>query len=165
MLVLTCYIIAEVPDNLKNLLFYKQEKVCHSRWTTTANGYMRTLIFNPSNLTATQKAKLQKIVSYIIYVYVPSFLMVHLHPKAPEGPFLCLFQRELLCSYFEIEPNISEVAMKYFLSHASQWLSWKNVALSVFAIVAPYTAKQLKLPSHSPKTWMYVHCFKTVLLF
>ena len=54
--------------------------------------------------------------------------MIHLHPKAPEGPFLCLFQRDLLCSYFEIEPNISEVAMKYFLLNASQWLSWKNVA-------------------------------------
>ena len=81
MLVLACYIIAKVPDNLKNLLFYKQEKVCHSRWITTANGYMRTLIFNSSNLTATQKAKLQKIVSYIISVYLPSFLMIHLHPK------------------------------------------------------------------------------------
>ena len=150
MLVLACYIIAEVPDNLKNLLFYKQEKVCHSRWITTANEYMRTLIFNSSNLTATQKAKLQKIVSYIISVYVPSFLMIHLHPKTPEGPFLCLFQRDLLCSYFEIEPNISEVAMKYFLSHASQWLSWKNVALSVFAEVAPYTAEAVKTSESFP---------------
>ena len=105
MLVFTCYIIAEVPDNnLKNLLFHKQKKVCHSRWITTANGYMQKLVFNSSNLTATQKVKLQKIVSYIISVYVPSFLMIYLHPKAPEGPFLCLFQRDLLCSYFEIEP-------------------------------------------------------------
>ena len=40
MLVFACYIIAEVPDNLKNLLFHKQKKVCHSRWITTANGYM-----------------------------------------------------------------------------------------------------------------------------
>ena len=34
--------------------------------------------------------------------------------------------------------------MKYFLAHASQWLSWKNVALSVHAKVAPYTAKTVK---------------------
>ena len=32
--------------------------------------------------------------------------------------------------------------MKYFLAHASQWLSWKNVALSVHAKVAPCTARR-----------------------
>ena len=41
--------------------------------------------------------------------------------------------------------------MKYFLSHASQWLSWKNAALSVFAEVAPYTAKAVKTSESFPK--------------
>ena len=53
--------------------------------------YIRMLIFNSKNLTVTQKNKLQKIVSYIVGVYVPSFLMIHLNPKAPEGPFLLYF--------------------------------------------------------------------------
>ena len=98
MLVLACYIIADIPQNVKNLLFYKQEKVYHSRWITTANGFTRTLIFNSRNLTVAQKNKLQKIVSCIISLYIPSFLMIHLHPKAPEGPFFSLFQRDLLSS-------------------------------------------------------------------
>ena len=62
MLVLVCYIITDILQNLKNLLFYKQEQICHSRWITIANGYMRTLIFNSKNLSDTQKNKLQKIM-------------------------------------------------------------------------------------------------------
>ena len=99
MLVPACYIITDISQNVKNLfLKYMQEKVCLSRWITTANGYTRTLVFNSRNLTVAQKNKLQKIVSYIISVYVPSFLMIHLHPKVPEGPFFSLFQRDLLSS-------------------------------------------------------------------
>ena len=30
MLVLGCYIITNIPQNLENLLFYKQEQICHS---------------------------------------------------------------------------------------------------------------------------------------
>ena len=105
---------------------------------------MRTLVFNSKNLTDTQKNKLQKIVSYIVCVYVPSFLMIHLNSKAPEGPFLSIFYRNLLSCFVKIDPNITNVVMKYFLAHASQWLSWKNVALSVHAKVAPYTAKTVK---------------------
>ena len=43
MLVLACYAITDKPDNLKHLLFYKQERICHSRWITTATGYLRSL--------------------------------------------------------------------------------------------------------------------------
>ena len=81
------------------------------------------LIFNSKNLTDTQKNKLQKIVSYVVCVYVPSFLMIHLNPKASEGPFLSIFYRDLLSCFVEIDPNIPEVVMKYFSAHASQWLS------------------------------------------
>ena len=74
-------------------------------------------IFNSKNLTDTQKNKLQKIVLYIVCVYVPSFLMIHLNPKAPEGPFI--FHCNLLSCFVEIDPNITDVVMKYFLAHAS----------------------------------------------
>ena len=89
---------------------------------------MKTLIFNLKDLTDTQKNKLSKMVSYIVCVYVPSFLMIHLNPKAPEGSFLSLFYADLLNCFVEIVPNITDVVMKYFLAHVSQWLSWKNVA-------------------------------------
>ena len=46
MLVLACCIITDILQNLKNLLSYKHEQICHSRWITIANGYMRMLIFN-----------------------------------------------------------------------------------------------------------------------
>lgn len=78
--------------------------------------------------------------------------MIHLHPKVPEGPFLTLFQRDLLSSYSEIEPDITSIVMKYYLSHASQWLSWKNVALSVHAKVAPYTAEAVQTSESLPET-------------
>ena len=143
MLVLASYIITDIPQNLKNLLFYKQEKICHSRWITIANGYIRTLIFNSKNLTVTQKNKIQKVVSYIVCVY-PSFLMIHLNPKAPEGLFLSIFYRNLLSCFIKIDPNITDAVMKYFLAHASQRLSWKNVALSVHAKIVPYNAEAVK---------------------
>ena len=44
MLVLACYIIADISQNLKNLLFYKQEQICPSRWITIANGWLYMVI-------------------------------------------------------------------------------------------------------------------------
>ena len=41
--------------------------------------------------------------------------------------------------------------MKYFLAHAKQLLSWKNVALSVHAKVAPYTAEADKSSKSLPE--------------
>ena len=72
--------------------------------------------------------------------------MIHLNHKAPEGPFLSIFHRDLLSCFVEIDPNITDVVMKYwyFLAHASQWLSWKNIALSVHAKVVSYTAEAVK---------------------
>ena len=140
---MACYSITDIPDNLKNLLFYKQERICHSRWITTANGYLRSLLFN-SDLSQNDKLKLQRIASFIISVNLPTFLMIHLKPGASEGPYLTLFQRDLIVAFQEIDPEIVKTTMKYFLEHASQWLSWKNVALSVYAKVAPYSVEAVK---------------------
>ena len=136
------YSITDIPDNLKNLLFYKQERICHSRWITTANGYLRSL-FN-SDLSQNDKLKLQRIASFIISVYLPTFLMIRLKPGTSEGLYLTLFQRDLIVAFQEIDPEIVKTTMKYFLEHASQWLSWKNVALSVYAKVAPYSVEAVK---------------------
>ena len=70
--------------------------------------------------------------------------MIHLNPKAPESPFLSIFHRDLISCFVEIDPNITDAVMKYFLAHPSQWLSWKNVAFSVHAKVALYTAEAVK---------------------
>ena len=70
--------------------------------------------------------------------------MIHLNPGASEGPFLTLFQRDLIVAFQEIDPEIVKTTMKYFLDHASQWLSWKNVALSVYAEVAPYSVEAVE---------------------
>ena len=72
-------------------------------------------------------------------------------PKAPEGPFLILFQRDLLAAYQEIAPEITSNVMKYYVQHAPQWLSWKNVALSVYAEVPPYTVEATKTSTNLPQ--------------
>ena len=40
--------------------------------------------------------------------------------------------------------SVVKITTKYDLGHASQWLSWKNVALSVHEEVAPYPAEAVK---------------------
>ena len=62
-LVLATYIIMDVPDNLKHLLEYKQEEISHARWITTANGYLRAVIFGPGKITPDQRTRPVKMVS------------------------------------------------------------------------------------------------------
>ena len=66
----------DVPDNLKYLLEYRQEEISHSRWITTASGYLRLLIFGVGNFGADQKKIVQNCLVYnvrlraIFYVYL-----------------------------------------------------------------------------------------------
>ena len=145
LLVLASYLVMDVPDNLKYLLEYRQEEISHSRWITTASGYLRLLIFGLGNFGVDQKKKLFKISSYIICVYVPSFMLIHLKPTASEGPFLTLFHRDILSAYRDIDLEIADVALKYFLKHATCWLSPKNVALSVFGETPSYSVEAVKV--------------------
>ena len=78
--------------------------------------------------------KLTQIVSYVVSVYVPSFTMIHFKPKACDGLFLTLFQRDLVLAYQRID---EQVVFKYFVENGSQWLSPKNVALSLFSDISP----------------------------
>ena len=66
--------------------------------------------------------------------------MIHYLPEAPESTLLTLFQRYLLFAYCEIAPDITNLAIDY-LEHATQQFSWKNVAVSVHAEMAPYTTE------------------------
>ena len=100
---------------------------------------LRLLLFYYDKLNRHHQTTLKRLVCYIVSVYVRSFVMVHLKPRAAVGPQLTLFQRDLLNSYEEIDREISANAIfKYFLDHAVHWLSPKNVSLSVFSKVPPY---------------------------
>ena len=96
-----------------------------------------------------QKLKLIRQISYIISVYVPSFLLVYLKPSAAEGPRITLFQRDLLLAYREIDSDLADVVLQYFYEHTVQWMSPVNVALSVFAEISPYSIEAVKT-SHYP---------------
>ena len=112
----------DVPDNLKYLLEYSQEEISHSRWITTASGYLKLLIFELGYFGVDQKKNCSKF-SRILYAFT---CHLHLKPTASEGPFLTLFQRDILSGYRNIDPEIADVALKYFLKHAICWLSQKK---------------------------------------
>ena len=80
------------------------------------------LIFNSGNLSDIQKMKLVRIISFIISVYVPSFVMIHLNPKVVNGPTLTLFQRDLIFAYRHLDDDFAYVVRKCYVPHASQWL-------------------------------------------
>ena len=122
LLVLSCQLFMDISANLKSLLWYKQEEINHSRWLTTANGYLRMLLLHSSNLTTVQKTKLSTLVSYIVSVYLPLFMMTHLKPHACEGPFVTLFQRDLLLAFEAVDYDVCNVVNQYFLQHANSWL-------------------------------------------
>ena len=105
LLILSCQLFMDIPANLKSLLWYKQEEINHSHWLTAAKRYLRMLLFHSSDLT-TEKTKLSRLVSYIFSVYLPSFLMTHPKPHACEGPFVTLFQRDLLLAFGAVNSDM-----------------------------------------------------------
>ena len=62
LLALACYIVMDAPNHLK-LLEYKQEEISHARRITTANGYLRAIIFGAGQITPDQRATLIQIAS------------------------------------------------------------------------------------------------------
>ena len=66
--------------------------------------------------------------------------MIHLNPKAVEGPTF-----DLILAYLHSDNDIAGVVWKYYVPHAFQWLSPTNVALSVYAEVHHLTAYKLLL--------------------
>ena len=72
-------------------------------------------------------------------------MLIHLKPTASEGPFLTLFQRDILLAYRDVDPEIVDVALKYFKKHPARWLSQKNVALSVYGETPLYSMEAVKV--------------------
>ena len=46
MLVLAGKLYRNIPDNLQQYLFHRQETISQSRWCTTASGYLRIALFD-----------------------------------------------------------------------------------------------------------------------
>jgi len=78
---------------------------------------------------------------------VQFYFEIHLKSAATEGPRITLFQRDLLLAYKEKDPDMAGVELKYYYKHASKWLSSKNVALSDYSVVPPYSLDFIKCGS------------------
>ena len=102
LLALAAYLLMDAPENLQRLLFYCQETISHARWLTTASGYLRMFIFGYC-VEPAQISRLQRMVSFIVCVYLPAFLAIHLKSSAAEGPSVVLFTRNLLLAYKEVD--------------------------------------------------------------
>ena len=50
-------------------------------------------------------------------------MMTHLKPHACEGPFVTLFQRDLLLAFEAVDSDVCKVVNQYFLQYANSWLS------------------------------------------
>ena len=102
LLALVAYLLMDVPENLKPLLFYRQETISHARWLTIASGYLQTFILGYC-VEPAQISRLQCMISFIVCVYLPAFLAIHLKSLAAEGPSVVLFTRDLLLAYKEVD--------------------------------------------------------------
>ena len=76
--------------------------------------------------------------------------MIHLNPRACDGPYITLFQRDLLLAYQEIDPGVADVIFKYFSDHASQWMSPETVALSLSSNSPPLSLDAVTISTSLP---------------
>ena len=67
LLALVAYLLMDVPENLKPLLFYRQETISHAQWLTTPSGYLRMFIFGYC-VEPAQISRLQHMVSFIVFI-------------------------------------------------------------------------------------------------
>ena len=100
---------------MKKLLVYKQEPTCHDKWVTTVNGCLSSPIFDVCRFDDDQRAKLVGLASYIVSMYVPSLLLIHLKLTAAEALEITISRQNLLLAYCKI--NL------YFSKHAEHWLT------------------------------------------
>ena len=134
-----------MPENLKHLLWYKQEQICHSRWLTTANNQwlLAIAVVWCEQSWCKGNSKFFRLISHIVSVYSPSFLVIHLNPKECEGPSSDIVATRFLAWYEVIDPRLYEVVSRYFIQHALSWLSPHNVALSLYSENPPFTKEAL----------------------
>ena len=126
LLVLAAKTYRQIPGNLKQYLFHRQEVISQARWCTTASGYLRIFHFHLFDLDETQEARLERIIEFVVNVYVVVFITINLHPSVPEAPSIVILTRDLMKSI-----NVADKVKEIFLNHASKWLSPINVAVAV----------------------------------
>ena len=76
--------------------------------------------------------------------------MIHLNPRACDGRYLTLFQRDLLLAHEEVDSGVADVVLKYFVEHCSQWMSPENVALSLHSDSPPMSFDAAKTSTSLP---------------
>ena len=64
------------------------------------------------------QVRLLQIVSFVVSVYLPSFLLIHLKPNALENPLLTLFQQLLLLGSEEVDSVLCKAVNRYFIQLA-----------------------------------------------
>ena len=69
--------------------------------------------------------------------------MTHLKPRACEGPFVTLFQRDFLLAFGAVYSDVCKGVNRYVLQHAKSWLSPHNIAVSFSSENLPMTKKVL----------------------
>ena len=69
--------------------------------------------------------------------------MTHLKPHACEGPFVTLFQRDLMLAFEAVDSDVCKVVNQYFFQHTKSWLSPRNITLSVYFENPPMTKEVL----------------------
>ena len=99
-----------------------------------------------TKMTVTQNSKLLQITSYIISVYVPMFVKIHLNPRASEGPTNMIFLRYLLLDFRQQHTNLVDHCVKpVFLKHFCSWMNPINVTLNIHSKSPAFQAKQWKI--------------------
>ena len=94
MFVLAGYIVAEIPDNLKNLIVYKQKNICHTRWVTTANEYLR-MFFLEICPTLNETSEQNSFIYHISLIAIVDCDSIE--PKSTQRASLTLSQRSYPC--------------------------------------------------------------------
>ena len=87
-------------------------------------------------MTKAQQAKLHRIISYIVLIYmsVPMFFKNHSNPQTPEGPTDMLYLRDLLLDFSSEDTIFMEQSVKkIFVKHFNAWMNPTNVALNAYS--------------------------------
>lgn len=112
------------------------------RWMTTANGYVRLILFKLT-LTEHQKQNCLTILKWVVNVYCPNFLLVHLRPRGPDGPRNILHLRDYILAFQQEDEEMVAMIKPYFMRHAVTWVGGQNLAINAFSNDAPFSVQDL----------------------
>ena len=141
-------------DTIKDAIFFNLAACADIFATIQKNAQIfidsrRILLFGCKELVLTQAAKLEKIASFIVSVFVPMSFLIHLNPRTTEGPDEMLFLRDVVLDYKRINDELVEVIRKMFPQHFHAWMNPTNVALNIQFKILAYKIDHLKNPDQS----------------